>query len=241
MRDYNFFEYFSNEKKSAEFKLIYIGIISGIIVASMLITFIWTVIKINLLNKEIFNDEKIINSPKLKNALVEKGKLDRKIKLLNEYNKTIGIINNIAVENDKVNAGLLKSISQEIPSKVSFVTLSIKNDRSEVANNDNNENNKNNNNSKDKIENNKINIDITGNSEDRVSVAEFVHNLKNTGLFDKIHLSSVNLGKEEQQQNNAGDSADIINVKEETTIPKGTFYTFKIMGTLKEEHIDEAK
>lgn len=163
MRDYNFFRYYFQVRQKSDFKIIIASGIAFLIVGILGVTYIWGNFKIKNLKEEISKYEEIINSPSYKETYVKKGNLEKKTKILNEYNTAVASINDIIDDSDIINSDIFKTVDSVLPQDVLFQSLSISNDS----------------------------LNIQGTASSRVSVAEFQHNLESTGSFDNINVSAI--------------------------------------------------
>lgn len=168
MRDYNFFQYYLQARQKSDLKRIVISGIAFLIIGVIGVTYIWCNFKIKNLKEEISQYEDIINSASYKDTYVKKGNLEKKIKILNEYNTAVANINEIIADSDIINSDIFKTIDDVLPQDVFFQSLSISND----------------------------NLSIQGTASNRVSVAEFQHNLEVTGSFYDINVSSISSANE---------------------------------------------
>lgn len=163
MKDFNFFEQFSQKNKKRNKKAAYISaavfFILGIMVGIYCINFF----TINKLEKSIADMQVNINSKELTSAYAEKAKLEEKLKILNEYYKSVSGINDTVKKQDYINTGLIKEISGVVPQSVSFQTMDIA----------------------DKL------ISMKGTAENRVAIGEMEYNLKQLDIFKDIHVSII--------------------------------------------------
>lgn len=169
MRDYNFFEVFSKEKKRDEFKFIYVGGLTIIIVVAMVSVYLVSVFKIKGIEADITSMETTINSGKFSLALKEKSLGEKKLDVLNRYVASINIINSAVSNEDYINTELIKTISNVVPQNISFQNISIAN---------------------------KI-ITMSGTSSTRVAIGELEYNLKKLEKFEDIHVSSMSASSED--------------------------------------------
>ncbi|MCY6355050.1 PilN domain-containing protein [Clostridium sp. ZS2-4] len=170
MRDYNFFEAFSEDKKSTNLRFVYVGVATSIIVGIMVIGYLYTVFTINSLENEIASKEKILNSKELKTASQKMEIAQKKLNLLNSYYDAVEKVNKITSDSDMIKTALIKNISNQVPKEVSFQVMNISD-----------------------------NLTLQGTAANRTSIAEFEYNLKKCGVFDDVYVPSIT-GDEEGKE-----------------------------------------
>lgn len=163
MKDFNFFEHFSQKNRKRNKKAAYISAAVFFILGIMIGIYCINIYRTNKLEKGIAEMQVNINSKELTSAYAEKAKLEEKLKILNEYYKSVSEINDRVKKQDYINTGLIKQISGLVPQSITFQTMNIA----------------------DKL------ITMKGTAEDRVSIGEMEHNLKQVGIFEDIHVSII--------------------------------------------------
>ena len=163
MRDYNFFEFFAEEKKTNDLRFVYVGIITSIIVGAMVVIYLTNVFKIRALEDSIYESQLTISSTEFATAYSQKQKDDERLKLLNNYYTSVSNLNESISKEDYIKTELLKRISSVVPQSVSFQNMNIS----------------------DKT------ITMTGTSSTRVAIGELQYNLKELGIFEGIHVSMI--------------------------------------------------
>ncbi|MCY6484582.1 PilN domain-containing protein [Clostridium aestuarii] len=182
MRDYNFFEPFLKERKNTGLKLIYGGIVASLIVGIMAVTYLYQIFEIRGLENDIKVQKQTINSPKLKEIAIKRNKTQKKLDILKKYSNQVENTNKITIEEDNINTLLIKSISNKLPTEISFQSMIIKDN----------------------------NISIQGTSQNRTAIAELIHNLKSTDEFNEVYVGGIsNLEKEENEIKQQGYSFNI--------------------------------
>lgn len=163
MRDYNFFEFLVEEKKTTELRFVYVGIITSIIVGAMVVTYLVNVFKIRDLENSVYEAQAIVSSPEFTIANKEKNRDSEKLKLLNNYYTSVADLNTSISNEDYINTELIKTISSVVPQNISFQNVSI---ASRI-------------------------ITMTGAASSRVAIAELQYNLKALGIFEDIYVPNV--------------------------------------------------
>ncbi|KOA21417.1 fimbrial assembly protein (PilN) [Clostridium homopropionicum DSM 5847] len=163
MKDFNFFEPFSQKNKNRNKKAAYIGAAVFFILGIMIGIYCINIYRMNKLEKSIAEMQVNINSKELTSAYAEKAKLEEKLKILNEYYKSVSGINDTVKKQDYINTTLIKEISSVVPESVSFQSMSISN---------------------------KL-ITMNGTAETRVAIGEMEYNLKQLDTFENIHVSII--------------------------------------------------
>lgn len=163
MKDFNFFEHFSQKNKNRNLKAAYIGAAGFFIFGLMLGIYLFNIFRMNSLEKSIAEMQVNINSKELTSAYAEKAKLEEKLKILNEYYNTVSGINDTVKKQDYINTTLIKKISSVVPESVSFQSMSISN---------------------------KL-ITMNGTAGTRVAIGEMEYNLKQLNAFENIHVSII--------------------------------------------------
>lgn len=163
MRDYNFFESIYEEKKTNELKFIYVGIITTVIVGVMVILYLVNIFKIRGLENSIYEEQQVLNSSEFAKAYEQKTRGEQKLEVLNQYHSGVTSLNDIVVSEDYINTELVKKISNVVPESISFKSMNI---------------------------DNRV-IVMNGTSTTRVNIGELQYNLKELGIFDDIHVSSI--------------------------------------------------
>lgn len=163
MKDINFFEPYSGQKKEKlNFKIYIYGSISvALILVIGSLTF--NSIRIFMLNKEIKSYNGKLAEPKIQEQLNEAERVNSQINILTQYNESLNDISMSVKQRDIVSDILLNNISSTVPSEVSFKNLNI--------------------------EGNIINIQ--GVSTNRVAVAELEHNLKKLNNMQDVYVNSI--------------------------------------------------
>jgi type IV pilus assembly protein PilN len=169
MRDYNFFEFFAEEKKTNDLRFVYVGIITSIIVGAMVVIYLTNVFKIRALEDSIYESQLTISSTEFATAYSQKQKDDERLKLLNNYYTSVSNLNESISKEDYIKTELLKRISSVVPQSVSFQNMNIS----------------------DKT------ITMTGTSSTRVAIGELQYNLKELDIFEDIHVSTVSSSSED--------------------------------------------
>jgi len=169
MRDYNFFESISEQKKTNDLKFIYVGIITVIIVGAMVVMYLVNIFKIRGLENSIYEEKQVINSSEFAKAYEQKTRGEQKLEVLNQYHSAVTSLNDVVVSEDYINTELIKKISNVVPESISFKSMNIA-DRVIVMN---------------------------GTSSTRVSIGELQYNLKELGIFDEVHVSTINSNEED--------------------------------------------
>ncbi len=163
MKDINFFEPYSGQKKEKlNFKRYIYGSIS---IALILIigSLTFNSIRIFILNKDITSYNSKLADPKIQEQLNEAERVNSQIDILTQYNEALYDVSMHVKKRDIVSDTLLNDISSTVPSEVSFKNL--------------------------KIEGNVINIQ--GVSTNRVAVAELEHNLKKLNSMQDVYVNSI--------------------------------------------------
>jgi len=163
MKDFNFFEPFSQKNKNRNLKAAYISAAVFFIFGIMIGIYLINIFTMNKLEKSIAEMQVNINSKELISAYAEKAKLEEKLKILNEYYKSVSDINDTVKKQDYINTELIKEISGVVPQSINFQSMKIS----------------------DKL------ITMRGTAEDRVAIGEMEHNLKQVGIFEDIHVSII--------------------------------------------------
>ncbi len=169
MKDLNFFSPYIKSKKLSFNKIALTGAIIGGLVIVMVGLFIWNNSKINKLNEEIASMEKFINNENTLKQLAEIKGIKSKLSIMKDYHGRLIEINDKYDSIDLIDTKLINTISDAIPIKTSIEVLNIATD----------------------------NIQMQGISDSRVSIAEFEHNLKETNLFQAVHVSDISEQSEE--------------------------------------------
>lgn len=169
LKDLNFFSPYIKSKKLSFNKIALTGAIIGGLVIVMVGLFIWNNSKINKLNEEIASMEKFINNENTLKQLAEIKEIKSKLSIMKDYHGRLIKINDKYDSIDLINTKLINTISDAIPIKASIEVLNIATD----------------------------NIQMQGISDSRVSIAEFEHNLKETNLFQTVHVSDISEQSEE--------------------------------------------
>lgn len=169
MRDYNFFEFFAEEKKTNDLRFVYVGIITSIIVGAMVVMYLTNVFKIRALEDSIYESQLTITSTEFAAAYSEKQKDDERLKLLNSYYTSVASLNEAVAKEDYIKAELIKTISSVVPQNVAFQNMNIS-DRT---------------------------ITMSGTSSTRVAIGELQYNLKELGIFKDIHVSTISSSSED--------------------------------------------
>ncbi len=166
MNDFNFFSPYIQIKKTSRTKQRYIVItvVTGIIVVGG-ISF-WTNYNLNKIMDEISQKEEYLKSAEIVKNIQGLNEKKRNIDILNEYFHLVSEINNDISRMDKIGIDLINTIAGSIPKDISFDMLSI-----DIKN-----------------------IQIQGKSKERLSIAEFQHNLKSVDEFNRVHV--VDISKE---------------------------------------------
>ena len=163
MKDFNFFEPFSQKNKNQNLKAAYISAAVFFIFGIMIGIYCINVFKLNKLGKSIAEMQVNINSKELTSAYAEKAQLEEKIKILNEYYKSVSGINDTVKKQDYINTKLIKQISGVVPQSINFQSMNIA----------------------DKL------ITMKGTAENRVAIGEMEYNLKQLDVFESIHVSII--------------------------------------------------
>lgn len=163
MRDYNFFESFVEEKKTHDLQFIYVGIITSIIVGTMVMIYLVNVFKIRDLENHIYEADLTITSTEFSEAYSQKQKDDERLKLLNSYYTSVLQLNKSIASADYINTDLFKTVSKVIPQSVTFKNMNVANKK----------------------------ITIRGSAASRMAIGEFQYNLKQLDKFEDIHVSNI--------------------------------------------------
>ncbi|EOD01519.1 hypothetical protein L21TH_0402 [Caldisalinibacter kiritimatiensis] len=173
MRDINFFSPYIESKKLTTNKLTFTGAIVGGLLFIMIGLYTWNNIKIKNLNKEIAEMERFIHNESTISELKEINNLKHKLSIMKDYHKRLVEVNKKYDSQELIGTELINAIALSLPKNASIEILNISTE----------------------------NVQIQGFSGNRVSIAEFQHNLKETNLFKTVHVSDINQQSEEDIYN----------------------------------------
>ena len=164
MRDLNFLNSHIDNKTNLfnKYKNLMIGIIALVLILSCV--YAWNVLEIHNLNVEISDAKAFVKSSDNLQKLNTYRDTVNKTEALKKYYVNINSINDKLDNVDRIKSTLVEEIAALLPQSVFIQSMSIA-----IGN-----------------------IELSGTSETRVSLAEFQHNLKQQGIFSDVFISSIN-------------------------------------------------
>ncbi len=163
MKDINFFAEYAGKKKEQKNSAKYIYSSIGVLGAFIVGTLIYHTVSIQVVNGQIEDLTEKINSPQVKEKLLESEVIAEKHSFFSKYNDNLTeVITN--VENRKVvSTQLINSLSSTLPTEVSFNTLSI----------------------------NGGEVTIQAESSTMEAIAELQYNLKNLSQIEYVYIGAI--------------------------------------------------
>ncbi|WP_176461843.1 PilN domain-containing protein [Anaeromicrobium sediminis] len=164
MRDFNFFSHYIDTKKTSKKRLIHLSLI-GITITLVIgsITFA-NIQRANKIEKEIQDLKNYLNSEERIKKSNELEEIKRKMKITNSYYTIVEAINTDMDKVDIVSSSLMEKISSSTPKDLFIKTISLTVKDGQMQ----------------------------GVAKSRVTIAEFVHNLKKIDLVENVHVSIIN-------------------------------------------------
>lgn len=168
MRDFNFFEPYlkKSEKKASLGKGILIGALTVSLVVVGASTYQY--ITINNLKKEIASQDSYLNSREIREKTKEIEDSKKKIKLMEEYRSELSDIRSEMKKTDIIGSYLVDQINSSMPQDLFLETL--------------------------RLEDNEI--EVSGISRQRTSIAELQHNLEQLKEFKGVYVKEIGLEDE---------------------------------------------
>ncbi|SHH26001.1 PilN domain-containing protein [Clostridium grantii] len=168
MKDFNFFGYLLKKQKSRNTKIINGTIVISAVVIAMITVFLINLALIKNLEKDIEINEKLMNYESYDELVQEIGEKQSILTLLEQYNNILEGIEGIIENGDNINEELMVSINNTIPREVTLEYINLDGEA----------------------------LYLNASSTSRQSIAEFQHNLKDTGLFESIHINNISSEEE---------------------------------------------
>ncbi|MDD2401126.1 MAG: PilN domain-containing protein [Clostridia bacterium] len=137
-----------------------------LIVILAVVAYIVLQVQVYLLKNDIAENKKVIESLNT-GKIVEVIDTKRHVPLLEKYYKLVSVLSNDLGEEDIINSSLLERIFVTVPKDLYFGGFNIE----------------------------KSKWGIAGYTDNRKKIAEFEHNLKKSGIVEKIHLNNIELDK----------------------------------------------
>lgn len=163
MKDFNFFSSYIKVRKNSKIKNTYVLVTATSLALFFGGTFYWSNTTINSVKEDIQQMEEYLQSNKVLEDVQELNEKKRKIDIMSMYYDLALKVNRKITKVDRLGTDVLSKISDSLPEDISFKMISMD------------------------IEN----IQIEGMSENRVSIAELQYNLKETGLFQQVHVIEI--------------------------------------------------
>jgi Tfp pilus assembly protein PilN len=117
-RDFNFFSPYIEVKRTNKAHRLYLLLSGGLLLVVFAGLIIWNLYTINSLKTDISEKEEFLDSPQIKQSLVEYEGLKARIEELGKYYNGISLINDKIDRTDLVKASILDNIAEAMPSQV---------------------------------------------------------------------------------------------------------------------------
>lgn len=165
MRDINFFRYYTDSKKAASSKNFYLLVSVAAFVVVVLGIYIFNVVTIAVLNREIAEIDQFIRDPQSKQKLQAYEETKQKNEILTNYYNALEVVNTQLSQKDKLGSELMLKVSAAMPKDVfaEMITFDTKS------------------------------LSIQGVATNRNLVAQFQHNLMEEKAFGNVYVSSINI------------------------------------------------
>lgn len=162
-KDYNFFSDLHTTNSLARNKTI--TAITCLILLVVIVGgfYVCTELKAHAIEKDISDAKNFLNSPDILKKRQEYTEKKTKYELMNKYYSSVEAVALAISNSDKVKSNLLQKVMTTVPWNVTFNTMSVSQNQ----------------------------INIQGVSANRVTLAEFYHNLDSLGLFKDVYISSI--------------------------------------------------
>lgn len=164
MRDYNFFSPYIEVKQTKKSGLIPVILIVIIYISFCVSYYFVNMLQISTIEKNIAQIEKFFESKDTQYSLELYEETKIKVQTLNQYREILKDANYRIDSNDKINIALMDSLRLSMPKTImlSIVTIS---DES---------------------------VQLQGIIENRSTLAEYAHNLKQIDIFEAVHVVNMN-------------------------------------------------
>ena len=162
-KDMNFFSQFSRKKRGQESSDIYVYLLVGIVLTTIIVTLLYNSIAIFIENKSIADYNTKLNDPEIVAKITESNKVNDKINALTKYDKELGIIINEVGSRDAVTSDLIAKIYKGRPDVVKIESLNISSTE----------------------------VTMTANSTNKVAIAEFENYLGKLDRVQSVHIGSI--------------------------------------------------
>lgn len=172
--DFNFFSPYIIKKKQTKDKFLCIIVVAAVLLFIFIGNFVWNVVKINKMEKEISEMKKIMNSNDTQAKFKEADNLNKKYDILKKYYDEANVISNAINKNQVISSDLIKKISSTLPQSVSFKTVAIDTQS----------------------------IQIQGTAGSRVNIAELQYNLKQLENIKDVQVVNINKSSDSSENNN---------------------------------------
>lgn len=163
MNDFNFFSPYIEIKRTSKSKRRYVLATTFIGLAIVGSTYLWTDYRMVKIIDEISQNQEYLKSNKVINNIQDLNEKKRKIGLLDDYFHIVSDAKVGISRLDKLGTELLEKVTDCIPKDISFDMISI----------------------------DLHDMQVQGSSPNRLSVAEFQFNLKETGEFAAVHVLDI--------------------------------------------------
>lgn len=163
MRDINFFSSALKKRKTSNMKNILIFGIIFVILLSVAGAYVSTEFVVSDLNKNITTMKDYLSSTEVVEKQKKLTKLQNQLDILNNYGSSIDAISDAINKSMNINSNLIDILNKAIPTKTNIINVTY----------------------------NQTNITLAGTASNRIEAAEFLHNLKETGLFKYVYLNAL--------------------------------------------------
>ncbi|QGU95771.1 hypothetical protein GOM49_12305 [Clostridium bovifaecis] len=182
MKDYNFFEYYLKKRQALNLRYLCIAALSMFSISIIGVSYEWSRLQVSKIESDIAGQEKMINTKKIQQQESEISNIKKKLEILNKYDESVQLIGDIIIENDRIDDEIIKKLVDVIPNEITLKSIEI----------------------------DKQNLYMDGKANDRVTIAELEHNLKELNTFYSVHVNYIddNSLKEQSNESNANKTAE---------------------------------
>lgn len=164
MKDFNFFSPYLLKKRNKRLKKLYIFLVSSLLVIGLLSFYTLNFYYINKYKSEISMVESYLNSEETKKLLNVYEDIKKETEIVNKYYNRMSEVDKVLHSRNMVNTSLLNKLSSVMPQDSYILSCTISN----------------------------RDMELNYSVKDLVPVAELEHNLRELGIFEKVHVNLVN-------------------------------------------------
>lgn len=170
MTDLNFFAPYHGEKQKVVNKKIYIYTTAAILTLGILGSLTYNTVNIYLTEKAIEEFNTKINSAEVQEKVKEANEVNKKISVLQKYDKGIDGINSDINRKNLISSYFLNKINSKTPKDISMTSITAEDGK----------------------------LNFVGTSKSRQDVGDFENGLKNIEFIDDVQVSTINEDLEKQ-------------------------------------------